>query len=47
MGSLLRVTIALIAFAMPGLASAAWHEARSKHFIIYADLRPTEIQRYA
>ncbi|HEU0310221.1 MAG TPA: hypothetical protein VFR36_03235 [Sphingomicrobium sp.] len=30
-----------------GSADAAWHEAKSKHFIIYADLKPAELKAYA
>ncbi len=40
----------LLAAAMvgsTGTAKAAWHEARSKHFIIYADLKADEIKAYA
>ena len=41
------VAVAIAAFAFPGVASAQWHEARSKHFVIYADQSPEELRRYA
>ncbi|WP_310467790.1 hypothetical protein [Sphingomonas sp.] len=28
-------------------ASAAWHEARSKHFVVYADQDPAELRQFA
>ena len=28
-------------------ASAAWHEAKSNHFIIYSDQSPAELKRFA
>jgi hypothetical protein len=28
-------------------AAAAWYEAKSRHFIIYSEQRPDELQRYA
>ena len=37
--------LAALSLAVP--AHAAWHEAKSKHFIIYADLRPDELRAYA
>jgi tetratricopeptide (TPR) repeat protein len=36
---------ALLFAAAP--AHAAWHEAKSKHFIVYADEDPRELKRYA
>ena len=36
---------AMIAF-LATAAHAAWHEARSKHFLIYADLEPAELKAY-
>lgn len=38
---------AMSAFAKPAPAVAAWHEAKSKHFIIYADERPDVLQDFA
>lgn len=39
------VSAALLTAAVP--ARAAWHEAKSKHFIIYADQKPDELRQYA
>ena len=47
MGVWLRVWIAAATVLWPGLAQAAWHEARSNHFIIYADMGPGELKQYA
>jgi hypothetical protein len=47
MGLLLRVWIAIATLFWPSLAQAAWHEARSNHFIIYADMSPDELKQYA
>jgi tetratricopeptide (TPR) repeat protein len=45
---LLRFLIGLAAvLAWTTPAFAAWHEVRSKHFIIYADTDPDEIREYA
>jgi len=38
---------ALLATLATAPAEAAWHEAKSKHFIIYADLKPDQIKYYA
>ncbi len=48
--SMCRFIVACVlaaAFLAPGPASAAWHEARSNHFIIYADMSPDELKQYA
>lgn len=37
--------LAALGWALP--AHAAWHEAKSKHFIIYADLTAAELRNYA
>src|SRR5688572_1182198 len=41
----------LLAALLAGIAGspawAQWHEAKSKHFIIYGDMKPGEIQKYA
>lgn len=42
-----RFAAALAAFSVPAAAGAAWHEAKSKHFIIYADLKPDQVKSYA
>ena len=44
---LLVFLVAALACAWGGEAHAAWHEARSKHFIIYADLSPKELRAFA
>jgi tetratricopeptide (TPR) repeat protein len=43
----MRILAAIVALLMPAIASATWHEAKSKHFIIYADLKPDELKQYA
>lgn len=47
MSLLFRFVTAAFAVAAPGSAQAAWHEARSNHFIIYADMNPGELKQYA
>lgn len=42
-----RILCATLALAVPAIAQAAWHEARSNHFIIYGDLNPDELKKYA
>jgi uncharacterized protein DUF1570 len=44
---LLMVWAAILAVASNAPAHAAWHEARSKHFIVYADQRPGELKAFA
>ena len=44
---LVRLLAISLAFALPVQAEAAWHEAKSRHFIIYADLKPDELRAYA
>lgn len=46
MSLLLRI-VAFAALVSASAANAAWHEARSKHFVIYADENPKELQEYA
>ena len=38
---------AFLAYLVSTPAFAAWHEARSKHFIIYADEKPKALLDYA
>ena len=47
MSLFLRVAVAAIILSIPCAAVAAWHEARSNHFIVYADLKPAELRAYA
>jgi Flp pilus assembly protein TadD len=48
MASLMRwLLAAVVMLGMAAPASAAWHEARSKHFIIYADENPRRLLDYA
>ena len=43
-----RITLAVaLSLASTVPASAAWHEARSKHFIIYSEQRPDRLKAYA
>lgn len=44
---LMKGTLAALALIMAHPALAAWHEASSDHFVIYADDRPANLQRYA
>ena len=46
MSLFLRVA-AVAALVSASAANAAWHEARSKHFVIYADENPKELLEYA
>ena len=39
--------LAAAALALPGPARAAWHEASSTHFIIYADESPDRLREFA
>lgn len=47
MSLFIRLSAALLVLAAPMAASAAWLEAKSSHFIIYADLKPDQIKSYA
>lgn len=47
MRSIVRWLVAASAFACASQASAAWHEARSKHFIIYSDDSPKNLRAFA
>ena len=38
---------ALACAAISPPATAAWHEAKSRHFLIYGDMRPQELEEYA
>ena len=42
-----RLLVALFAAILAAPAGAAWHQAKSKHFIIYADLKPADLGAYA
>ena len=45
----MRIGLLLIAAvtALSSPASAAWHEATSRHFVIYSEQKPEELKRYA
>jgi Flp pilus assembly protein TadD len=45
--ALMRGSLAALALFMAHPALAAWHEASSDHFVIYADDKPANVQRYA
>ena len=48
MGNMFLRAIALAAMAAaPSQALAAWHEAKSKHFVVYADATAEELKSYA
>ena len=38
---------AALALALPGAARAEWHEAKSKHFVIYSDGSQDELRKFA
>jgi len=42
-----RLLVALAVLLASAPALAGWQEAKSKHFIIYADLKPDELRSYA
>jgi tetratricopeptide (TPR) repeat protein len=42
-----RLILCLALLLFPASLSAAWHEARTRHFIIYSDDQPDRLQRYA
>ena len=45
---ILRIVCFLAAtLALAGPAHAEWHEAKSKHFIIYSDGSPQELREFA
>ena len=45
---MLRKVFAFTALMLaPAQASAAWHEAKSKHFVVYADASAEELKSYA
>ena len=45
---MLRKVFAFTALMLaPAQASAAWHEAKSEHFVIFGDARESEIRRFA
>jgi tetratricopeptide (TPR) repeat protein len=43
---LIRLTLALLCVTGSQVAQAAWHEARSNHFIIYANEKPETIRAF-
>lgn len=45
--ALTRGLVAALALALAHPALAAWHEASSDHFVIYADDKPANLKRYA
>ena len=47
MRSIVRWLVAASACVCASQAGAAWHEARSKHFIIYSDDKPRNVQAFA
>ncbi|HKC03670.1 MAG TPA: hypothetical protein VKC17_10245 [Sphingomicrobium sp.] len=47
MRTILTCFVAAILAVISGRADAAWYEARSKHFIIYADDKPERLNRFA
>lgn len=42
-----RLFIALLLALIATPATAAWHEARTEHFIIFSEQKPDELRRYA
>src|SRR4249919_409725 len=47
MPKLLRLALAVVLAAGGTQARAAWHEAKSKHFIIYGNVDPQDLSDYA
>ena len=47
MGLFIRLAAAAVAIVVSTPANATWHEAKSSHFIIYADLKPDQIRSFA
>ncbi|WP_300974965.1 hypothetical protein [Sphingomonas sp. LHG3406-1] len=41
------ILAAMLSLAATGEALAAWHEARTRHFIIYSEQSPSELKAYA
>jgi hypothetical protein len=46
-GLFIRLVVAALVILMPVSANATWHEARTEHFIIYADQKPEELREFA
>ena len=44
---IVRLAAVLTAFLVPSAASAAWHVAESKHFVVYADDAADDVKEYA
>lgn len=44
---ILRLAALALALFLPSVALADWHEASTKHFVVYADDRPEAIERFA
>ena len=44
---ILRLAALALALLAPGIAHAEWHEASTKHFVVYADDRPETIEKFA
>ena len=44
---IVRLAIALTALLVPSAASAAWHLAESKHFVVYSDDEADDLKEYA
>ena len=42
-----RVAAALAALTISNAASAAWHKASTRHFVIYSEQKPDELRAYA
>lgn len=42
-----RLLLAVMIGSLPAGAAAAWHEAKSRHFVIYADEKPKALLDYA
>ena len=47
MRKIIGILAFLLSFSVTGTANATWHEARSKHFLIYADQPPAELKAFA
>ena len=47
MGRIFRLALAVLATVAAAPAVAAWHEARSPHFVVYADDKPAAVRALA
>lgn len=44
---MLRKLLLLVFLSLPGAARADWHEASTRHFLVYSDQRPERLEEFA